>query len=61
MKHWMISYKHKKGNYVTICLTVQNDIVTEAPPIAKWTIGRNWDFILDYYKKYSEFIVEELK
>jgi len=36
--------------YVCFCLEIENSIVIHAPGMAKWTIGKNWSEIEEYYK-----------
>jgi hypothetical protein len=36
--------------YACFGIKAKNDIVVEAPPIAKWAIGKDIDFVLEYYK-----------
>lgn len=36
--------------YACFSIEVENDVVKYAPPIAKWTIGKKWKEIEEYYK-----------
>jgi hypothetical protein len=38
-------------NYTCFCLEVDNNIIINAPGIAKWTLGKFWDDVEDYYIK----------
>ncbi len=44
--------------YATFLLTVDTITreVVDAPPIAKWTRGKLFNVVLDYYKSRDEFI-----
>jgi hypothetical protein len=47
--------------YATFGITVDDNIVTEVPPIAKWMLGKNIHFILSWVqKKKGEFKVTSL-
>ena len=37
--------------YSCFSIEVEDNIITYAPGIAKWTLGKTWDEIKDYYTK----------
>lgn len=37
--------------YACFGIVVTDGKVTDAPPIAKWAIGEQVDFVLDYYRE----------
>lgn len=45
-----ILYRISLG-YATMGITVQDDIVIGTPPIAKWMMGKNINFITAWVKK----------
>lgn len=44
--------------YGCFCIESRGGIVVEAADIAKWTKGKNIDFVLDYFKKKKAEIKE---
>ena len=52
-----------KLSYATYGIEIENDIVTEAPPIAKWMIGKNIVTIMSWVaNKHGNIIpVKELE
>lgn len=38
-------------SYATFGLRIEGGRVVEAPPIARWTIGRDEQAVADYYRK----------
>ena len=45
----MILYQIDIG-YACFGIEVENDVVTYAAPIAKWTIGKTWEEVESYFK-----------
>ena len=35
--------------YTCFCLEVEDDKVVNAPGVAKWTLGKDWEEVEDYY------------
>jgi hypothetical protein len=35
--------------YATFALGVRGGRVAEAPPIARWTIGKDWEYVAHFY------------
>lgn len=60
MHTYWISYRHKMGSYVTILVTVVNTKVIAAAPIARWTIGKDWDYVYRYYQRQCDIIIQLL-
>lgn len=43
-------------SYATFGLNIKDEIIADAPPIAKWAIGKNWIEVGKYYRgKKAEF------
>jgi len=42
--------------YATFLLVCENGKIKDAPPIAKWTIGKDVGYIVDYFMKRNAYI-----
>jgi len=42
--------------YACFGLEVENEIIIDAANIAKWTIGKNLKYVINYYKKKNTFL-----
>lgn len=42
----------------TVLLVVKDRIIVEAPPIARWTVGRVWFGVLRYFRSQPDCEVE---
>lgn len=44
--------------WATFVLGIERGVIHEAPPIARWTIGKNQKVVADYYRKRgAEFVI----
>ncbi len=46
--------------YMTFALLSNNGIIVKGPPISKWTLNKNEEFVIDYYKKKGAYIEEKI-
>lgn len=44
--------------YATFMIISSNDIIIEAPPIAKWTIDKETKYVINYYTKKKAKIIQ---
>ena len=47
-------------NYACFAIITKDNLVIKAPPIAKWTVGKNIDSILNYYKNKKNADIKEI-
>jgi hypothetical protein len=46
--------------YATFMIIIKNEIVVDCPPIAKWTLGKDINIVINYYKRKGAYI-EKIK
>lgn len=56
----MCLYKIDIG-YSCFSIEVENEIVTHAPGIAKWTIDKKWDEVKNYYKNKKSAKIKKIR
>lgn len=52
--HWL----YVELSYATFALTVQNGRIADAPPIARWTIGKRAETVAAYYRQRGTVTVQ---
>lgn len=45
-------------DYATFLIVSLNDEIIEAPPIARWTIGKSTEYVINYFKKKKANIIK---
>lgn len=49
-----------ENSYMCIGITIIDGIVVDAPPIAKWTLGKRYDAVKNYYETKKHSTVQTL-
>jgi len=47
--------------YVSFCIDVENDIIINAPGVAKWTLNKPWEEVKTYYVTYKNAKIKKLR
>lgn len=55
----MIEYYYISLSFATFSIKITDGIVTFAPPIAKWCVGKSKDVVIKYYKS-CDAVIEEM-
>ena len=46
--------------YATFALIITNGVISDAPPIARWTIGKTAQWVIKYYEGKNSLIIVDL-
>lgn len=50
-----------KVSYACFGIVAKNGVVVEAAPIAKWTVGKDIQYVLNYYRTRKRAVIEEIR